>query len=216
MDAKSLAGSTARSTPHLTPSQALSHDAIDKPPESSSSHYRTPREREEALAIPSPRKATPSGAPSASSNHYPRAQARIAASSQRSESTSSKQVMNPLWLASSTPHTRAEKRATSMLCDAKAELMLAAARRIGKRRVGMAAGFFPPQAAETEPKREPRGGTERASRGKGKMKAGQVDSSERGATATPPIAKKQTRKRVLRKANTVPQGMCSLCSWFRC
>ena len=209
VDATSLADSTARSTPHVPSSQAPSHHSIDRPLESGSSHYRTPREREEALAIPSPRKArgvTPSAGPSTSTNHYPRAQARIAASGQRSEPTGVKQVMNPLWLASSTPRTPAEKRAASILCDAKAELMLAAARRIGKTRVGVLAGFSLPPTAEAEVKRESRGGAEHHGKGKGKGKAVQVDSSDRGVPATPLSAKKQPRKRVLRKANTVPQG----------
>lgn len=206
-------------------SQVASHESFDQTPyeqrqQSSQSYYRTARERELDLAIPTPHKArsaAPSAGPSTPSGHYPRAQARASASNQQINASGVKQVMNPLWLATSTSRTRAEKRAASMLSDAKAELMLSAARKIGKRRVGLAAGFV--AAGSNHEAREPiehRGkGKERADRAERsraeKGKARDVDHRDEqdGATTSLNPTKKQAKKKTLKKANTLPKGLPS-------
>ena len=134
------------------------------------SHYRTVREREMNLAIPTrkARSITSSTNSSIPSGQYTGPRTRSAAAKQRESSPSGRQVMNPLWLATSTSRTRAEKRAASMLSDAKAELMLVAARKIGKKRVGMAAGFMSAQIAEAQARHETL--EDLGSRGKGKGK----------------------------------------------
>lgn len=201
--------------------QAASQESLYQTPQaqgqqSGHSYYRTARERELDLAIPTPRKArstAPSAVPSTSSGHYSRSQARGA--NQHINVSGVKQVMNPLWLATSTSRTRAEKRAASMLSDAKAELMLSAARRIGKRRVGLAAGFV--AAGSNREARDPvdhKGkGKERADRAeKSKVEKGKARDVDRrdeqdGAAAAHVQTKKQTKKKTLKKANTLPKSL---------
>ncbi|EKM57174.1 uncharacterized protein PHACADRAFT_119454, partial [Phanerochaete carnosa HHB-10118-sp] len=145
------------------------------------------------LAIPTPRKT--------------RSSAQAAGSSTPSKqlgSTSTTQVLSSSW----TPQTRADQRAaSSLLSDARAELMLHAARKIGKRRAGLLAGLV------VQPRElvQQSGQDESGAKGKGKERAGSRASFDKGKGreteeqegATP--VKKQ-RKRIMKRANTIPKA----------
>ncbi|GJE93502.1 hypothetical protein PsYK624_096610 [Phanerochaete sordida] len=147
------------------------------------SYYRTPRERELDLAIPTPRKtraaAQPPPPPHAGS--------------------STAQVLHPAWQ----PQTRSDERvAASLLSDARAELMLHAARRIGKRRTGALAGLvLRPESAPVTP--------QEGAKSKGKERAGSRASDKGKGRAHPAeedvLPVKKQRKRAVKKANTMPK-----------
>lgn len=192
-------------------------------PQPSHSYYRTPRDREVDLAIPSPRRYQTAVSSSPSKHALSRSATLDASNSQAS---SSKQVMNPLWLPPSNVK-KLDKKATAFFSDARAELILSAARKVGKERVGAVAGIVGTPLANATQSQDVEEDAHGAPKGKGKGKERAVPDWSRtpvakgkaretesqhgqGDVTGTPTPKKQTRRKTTRKANTLSRGLSSL------
>jgi hypothetical protein len=176
--------------------------------QASHSYYRTAKEREMDLAIPSPRKgrvpvaaAGPSSPVKYSTQHGSYYRQRPGSASQLAASDNQQQGM---------PY----RKAASLFSDARAELMINAARKIGRKRVGLAAGFIGAQIA-TIPERPEE--TRMLGQGKGKERASTQErsraSSEKGKAKVTEdqerdssVSVKKQRRRTAKKTDSGLEG----------